>query len=50
MMLFGPLFACPTWAQPATMVEGTTGEAAALAIVRVVDEGSASHCVGGHDS
>jgi hypothetical protein len=50
MMLFGPLFACPTWAQSATVVVGTTGEAAALAIVRVVGEGSASNCGGGHDS
>ena len=39
---------CSAWAQPATVVAGTTDEGPALASVRLVGMGSASHCVGGH--
>jgi hypothetical protein len=44
-----PLFDWTAWAQPATMQAGTTGEGASLASDRLVDVGSDSHRVGGHD-
>jgi hypothetical protein len=47
-----PVFVSSSWAQPATMLAGTTCECAALASVHLVDMGSgssASHCVGGHN-
>jgi hypothetical protein len=47
--LLWPLFACTTWSEAATVVAETTGEGPALASVRLVGVGSASHCVGGHD-
>jgi hypothetical protein len=47
--LFLPLFAWSAWAQPATVVAGTSGEGASLATVRSIGVGSASHCGGGHD-
>jgi hypothetical protein len=37
-----------SWAQPATVVASTTVDGAALASLRSVGVGSASHCVGGH--
>jgi hypothetical protein len=48
-VLHWPLFSRATWAQPATAVACTTGEGVALASVRSVGVGSASHCGGGHD-
>jgi hypothetical protein len=48
--LICPLFARSALAQPDTVVAGTTGEGAALATVRLVGVGSASHCGGGHGS
>jgi hypothetical protein len=48
--LLWPLFAPSAWAQPATVVAGTTGKDAAVASVRRVSVGSASHCGGGHVS
>jgi hypothetical protein len=44
-----PLFARSAWAQPATVVAGTTRESAARASVHSVGVGPASHCGGGHD-
>jgi hypothetical protein len=41
--LLWPLIAWSAWAQPATVVAGTTGEGSALASVWSVDVGSASH-------
>jgi hypothetical protein len=38
------LFSLSAWAQPATVFAGTTGERAALACVRSVGVGTASHC------
>jgi hypothetical protein len=48
--LFWTLFARSTFAQPATVVAGTTGEGAALATVRSLGVGSDSHCGAGHDN
>jgi hypothetical protein len=45
---FWPLFARSAWAQAASVVESTTDEDASLASVRLVGEGSASHCGGGN--
>jgi hypothetical protein len=45
--LLWPLFARSEWAQPATVVEGTTGEGAAPCSVRLVGVSSESHCCGG---
>jgi hypothetical protein len=45
-----PLFAWSAWAQPATVVAGTTVQGAAPASVRSVGVGSARNCGGGHDS
>jgi hypothetical protein len=47
---FLPLFARLSYVQPATVVSGTTGEGAALASVRSVGVGTASHFGGGHDN
>jgi hypothetical protein len=44
-----PLFARSTWSQPATVSAGNTVEGAALASVRLVAVGPASHCGGGYD-
>jgi hypothetical protein len=43
------MFAWSAWAQPATVVVGTTGEGAALASVLSVGMGSASHSRGALD-
>jgi hypothetical protein len=43
-----PLFAWLAWAQPATVVAGTTGEGVVLASDLLVGVGSASLCGGGH--
>jgi hypothetical protein len=48
--LLWTLFAPSALAQPATVVGGTTGEGTALASVRSVGLGSASHCGVGHYS
>jgi hypothetical protein len=48
--LLWPLFARSAWAQSATVLAGTTSEAAALASVRLVGVGSTSHCGVGHYS
>jgi hypothetical protein len=45
---FWPLFARSACAQAASEVTNTTGEDAALATVRLVGVGSASHCGGGN--
>jgi hypothetical protein len=42
-------FARSAWTQPATVVEGTTGEGHPLASDRLVGVGSASNCGGGND-
>jgi hypothetical protein len=47
--LLWPLLTRSEWAQPATVLAGTTSEGAALDSVRLVDVGSASLCGGGHD-
>ena len=47
--LHWPLIARSACAQPATVVEGTTGERAALDSVSMFGVGSASHCGGGND-
>jgi hypothetical protein len=44
------VFARWSWAQPATVLAGTTGEGAALASFRSLSVGSAFHCGGGHYS
>jgi hypothetical protein len=44
--LLWPLYACSAWAEAATVVADTTGGSAALASVRLVGMGSASHCGG----
>jgi hypothetical protein len=41
---------CSAWAQPATVVAGTTDEGAPLASVRLVGMGSARHCGKEHGS
>jgi hypothetical protein len=46
--LFWPLIAWSAWSQQATVLAGTTGEVAALASVRSVGEGLASHSDGLH--
>jgi hypothetical protein len=46
---FWPLFAQWAWAQPDTVLVGTTIEGADLASVRSVGVGSARHCDSGHD-
>ena len=43
------LFDRSAWANPPTMVKGTTVEGAAPDSVRLVSEGSDSHCGGGQD-
>jgi hypothetical protein len=43
------LFSWSSWVQAGTVLAGTTGEGIALASVRSVGVGSASHCCGGHD-
>jgi hypothetical protein len=48
--LLWPQLARSGWAQPATVVAGTTGEGADLASGHSVGVGSANHCGGGHDS
>jgi hypothetical protein len=45
--LLWPLFARSAWAQPATVMEGTTNEGADLDSVHLVGVGAASHCVEG---
>ena len=45
-----PVFTLSSWAQPATKVAVTKVEAAALASVRLVGMGSASHLGGGYDT
>jgi hypothetical protein len=50
MALFWHLFVLSVWAQPATVVAGTTGEGASQASVPSVGVGSFSHIGGGHDS
>jgi hypothetical protein len=47
--LLWPLFAWSALSQPAIVVVATTGEGAALASVRSVGVGSASHSGGGHE-
>ena len=47
--LLWPLIDRTAWAQPATVMAGTTGEGVALASVRFVGVGSVSNGVGGHD-
>jgi hypothetical protein len=47
--LICPLYPRSTWAQPATVVAGTTVECDALVSVCSVSVGSASHCGGRHD-
>jgi hypothetical protein len=44
-----PLFVWAAWAQPATVLAGTTGEGVDLASDSSVGVGSASHCGGDHD-
>jgi hypothetical protein len=46
--LLRPLLARRPWSQPATVVTVTAGKGAALASVRLVVVGSASHCVAGN--
>jgi hypothetical protein len=46
--LLWPIFTWSARAQAATVVACTKVERAALAYVRLIGEGSASHCVGGH--
>jgi hypothetical protein len=48
--LFWPLFDRSSWAQPDTLMEGTTGVGAALASFRSFGVGSDNHCGGGHYS
>jgi hypothetical protein len=48
--LIWPLFDRSTWAQPDTVLAGTTVEGAILASDRSVGVGSISHCGGEHDS
>jgi hypothetical protein len=47
--LLWSLFARSAWAQPATVVAGTTVQGAALASVRLVGNGLDSRCGSGHD-
>ena len=47
--LLWPLLARLAWAQPQTVVAGTSGEGAALASVLLVGLGSASNCGGVND-
>jgi hypothetical protein len=47
--LLWPLFASSAWAQPVTELVGKIGEGTALACVRSVGVGSASHFGGRHD-
>jgi hypothetical protein len=42
--LLWPLFSRSAWAQPATVVAGTTGEGASVASDRYFSVGRASHC------
>jgi hypothetical protein len=49
MALRYPLFDRSAWAQPATVLAGTTGEGEYLAFVRSFGVGSTSHCGGGND-
>jgi hypothetical protein len=44
-----PLFALSAWAQPATVLAGSTGEGAALVSVRSLVVVSDSHCGCGRD-
>jgi hypothetical protein len=44
-----PLLALSAWAQPATVVAGTTGDGANVAFVHLFGMGPASHFFGGHD-
>jgi hypothetical protein len=46
--LLWPLFVRSAWAQPATVVAGTTGKGASLATGRPVGVVTASNCDGGH--
>ena len=46
--LFCTLFVRSAWAQPSTVLVGTTGDGAALESVRSLGVGSSNHC-GGHD-
>jgi hypothetical protein len=48
-VLLWPLFPLSAWAQPATVVAGTTGEDSDLATVSFVVVSSDSHCSGGDD-
>jgi hypothetical protein len=47
--LLRPLFTLSAWAQHANVVVGKTDHCAALASLRLVGVGPASHCGGGHD-
>jgi hypothetical protein len=47
--LLWPLFAWSAWAQPPTVVAGTTGEGSALVCVRLVCLGYARHWGGGQE-
>jgi hypothetical protein len=46
--LLSTLFDGSAWAQPASVVAGTSGEGAAMASVPSVGEGPASYSDGGH--
>jgi hypothetical protein len=47
--LLWPLFTRSSYAQPATVVAGSTGEGVPMSSFRSLGVGSASHCGGGHD-
>jgi hypothetical protein len=49
MALLWPLFSRSAWAQAASVVAGTTVEAADLATVGSIGVGSGSHYGSGHD-